>query len=143
MTSSTPSSRCRRRPPLKGSSRVTGTFDEFASTHGIPDAARRAVQIVLDELLSNTARCGKVDGREPMVDVGFRIDGGDSPGRDRGRRGVPSIRSGGRSPDTTLPIEERPIGGLGVMLVTRLVDGIRYEREGSRNRVRFGKRLDP
>ena len=127
---------------LEGLDQVTGAFDEFSSTHGIPDAARRAIQIVLDELLSNTARYGKVGGREPTVDVGFRIDGGTLQ-VEIVDDGVPFDPLGREEPDTTLPVEERPIGGLGVMLVTRLVDEIRYEREGSRNRVRFGKRLDP
>jgi anti-sigma regulatory factor (Ser/Thr protein kinase) len=127
---------------LEGLDRVTGTFDEFASTHGIQDAARRAIQIVLDELLSNTARYGRVEGREPIVDVGFRIDGG-TLRVEIVDDGVPFDPLEREEPDTTLPIDERPIGGLGVMLVTRLVDEIRYEREGSRNRISFGKRLDP
>ena len=127
---------------LEGLDRVTGAFDEFSSTHGIPDAARRAIQIVLDELLSNTTRYGKVEGREPIVDVGFRIDGG-TLRVEIVDDGVPFDPLEREEPDTTLPIEERPVGGLGVMLVTKLVDEIRYEREGSRNRISFGKRLDP
>ena len=46
------------------------------------------------------------------------------------------------SPDTTLPLEKRPVGGLGVMLVKNLVDEITYDCEGGRNRVLLGKRLD-
>ena len=46
------------------------------------------------------------------------------------------------SPDTTLPLEQRPVGGLGVMLVRHLVDEITYDCEGGRNRVLLGKRLD-
>src|SRR5512140_1509908 len=110
---------------LDGLDRVTEAFDGFASAHGMPDTARRSVQIVLDELLSNTARCGQVDGRAPVVDVGFRLE-------DRTLHveivddGTPFDPLGREEPDTTLPLEERPIGGLGVMLVRRLVDEIRY-----------------
>ena len=127
---------------LEGLDRVTEAFEEFASAGAVPDAARRAVQIVLDELLSNTARCGRVGERAPVVTAGFRVE-------DRTLHvelvddGIPFDPFGREEPDTTLPLEERPIGGLGVMLVTRLVDGIRYDREGGRNRVRFRKRLDP
>lgn len=127
---------------LEGLDRVTEAFEEFAAAHGVPDAARRSVQIVLDELLSNTARCGKVGSREPVVEVGFRLEG-------RTLRveivddGVPFDPLAAEEPDTTLSLEERPIGGLGVMLVKRLVDEVRYDGEGGRNRVRFCKRLDP
>jgi serine/threonine-protein kinase RsbW len=36
-----------------------------------------------------------------------------------------------------LPIEERPIGGLGVFLATRGVDEFQYERLADRNRSKF------
>jgi serine/threonine-protein kinase RsbW len=127
---------------LEGLDQVTAAFDGFATAHGIPDAARRSIQIVLDELLSNTARCGQVDGRQPVVEVRFRLEG-------RTLRvevvddGVPFDPLAREEPDTTLPLEERPVGGLGVMLVKRLVDEVSYDGEGGRNHVRFCKRLDP
>lgn len=126
---------------LEGLDRVTEAFEGFASAHAIPDAARRAVQIVLDELLSNTARCGGSGGRRPEVEVGFRLDGGILR-VEIADDGVPFNPLERPGPDTTLPLEERPVGGLGLMLVTRLVDGIDYAREGERNRVRFEKRLE-
>jgi serine/threonine-protein kinase RsbW len=127
---------------LEGLDRVTEAFEGFASAHEIPDVARRAIQIVLDELLSNTARCGKVGEREPVVEVGFRLEGR-TLHVEIVDDGVPYDPLGREEPDTTLPLEERAVGGLGVMLVTRLVDGIRYDGEGGRNHVRFHKRLDP
>lgn len=36
-------------------------------------------------------------------------------------------------PDTSLSVEERPIGGLGVFLVKQIMDEVRYERQGNRN----------
>lgn len=36
-------------------------------------------------------------------------------------------------PDITLSVEERPIGGLGVFLVTQIMDEVIYERQGARN----------
>jgi serine/threonine-protein kinase RsbW len=45
------------------------------------------------------------------------------------------------APDTTLAVEDRPIGGLGIELVKRLMDEVRYERSGGRNRLRLARRL--
>lgn len=36
-------------------------------------------------------------------------------------------------PDTAGPIEERPIGGLGIHLVRRFMDSVEYRRENGRN----------
>ena len=44
-------------------------------------------------------------------------------------------------PDTSLGIEERPIGGLGIALVRRLMDHVEYERRDGKNRLRLRRRL--
>ena len=38
-------------------------------------------------------------------------------------------------------IEERPIGGLGLALVRRLMDEVQYERRDGKNRLRLVRRL--
>ncbi len=43
--------------------------------------------------------------------------------------------------DTTLSVEERPIGGLGVFLVRNLMDSINYERVDGKNVLRMEKRF--
>jgi serine/threonine-protein kinase RsbW len=44
-------------------------------------------------------------------------------------------------PETDLPLEQRPIGGLGVYLAMRGVDEFLYERIGDRNRTIFKMHL--
>ena len=124
-----------------GPVRVTEEFERFSSAHGLPDLVRRSIQVVLDELLSNTVRCGKVGERDTTIEIGFRLD-------EEALRveilddGTPFNPLERESPDTTLPLEKRPVGGLGVMLVRHLVDEIAWDGEGGRNRVRICKRLD-
>ena len=48
---------------------------------------------------------------------------------------------GKEDPDTTLSAEDRPIGGLGIFLVKRTVDGISYRREDGRNILTIEKDL--
>ncbi|MBU1249243.1 MAG: ATP-binding protein [Proteobacteria bacterium] len=40
------------------------------------------------------------------------------------------------APDTTLDVEQRPIGGLGILLVVNMSDSISYERQGDTNVLR-------
>lgn len=43
--------------------------------------------------------------------------------------------------DTTLSAEERPIGGLGIFLVRKLMDTIQYERTDGKNVLTLRKKL--
>ena len=43
--------------------------------------------------------------------------------------------------DTTLSVEERPIGGLGIHLVRQIMDSISYERVSGKNNLRLVKKL--
>ena len=124
-----------------GIERVCESFETFSSAHALPDDVRRSIQVVLDELLSNTVRCGKVGERPLTIEVGFRLE----PYALRVEildDGPPFNPLEREAPDTTLPLEQRPVGGLGVMLVRNLVDQITYDFEEGRNRVLLRKRLE-
>ena len=54
--------------------------------------------------------------------------------------GVEFDPTGVSKADTTLTVDERPIGGLGVFLVRNLMDSINYERAGGKNVLRMEKR---
>ena len=43
--------------------------------------------------------------------------------------------------DTTLPVDERPIGGLGIHLVRQIMDSINYERTNGKNVLTLRKKL--
>ncbi len=43
--------------------------------------------------------------------------------------------------DTTLSVEERPVGGLGIFLVRELMDSINYERTGGKNILTLKKTI--
>ncbi|HEY3706740.1 MAG TPA: ATP-binding protein [Terracidiphilus sp.] len=46
-----------------------------------------------------------------------------------------------QGPDLTLPVQDRPIGGLGIHLLRNLADAISYERRDGLNRLTLTKAL--
>lgn len=123
--------------------RVQATFGEFAETHGVPADIRRSMTVVLDELLANTVTHGLSagggrDGGSVTVEAGLQ---GDQLVITLTDDGTPFDPFGRAAPDTTLSVEDRPIGGLGIHLVRQLVDEVSYHRRDDRNVVVLTKRL--
>lgn len=55
---------------------------------------------------------------------------------DNGRAFDPSAAP---EPDISLPLDERDPGGLGILLINRMVDRVDYRRAGDENRLRLEK----
>jgi sigma-B regulation protein RsbU (phosphoserine phosphatase) len=55
--------------------------------------------------------------------------------------GMPFDPTAHHSVDTTLSAEERPIGGLGIHLITQLMDSVNYERKNNKNVLTLRKKL--
>lgn len=125
----------------EGLHRVVAAFDAFAGENRLPPHVVQAAQVALDEILSNTVRAGWADGAaRGEIQVSFRIleDLLEVVISDDARPFNPLERE---DPDVSAPVLERPIGGLGIYLVKRLMDVVEYERAGDRNRLRLGKRI--
>ncbi len=125
-----------------GVGEVNAVFAEFAEAHAVPAAVRRSVSVALDELLANALSHGRT-GPDPCsvkVEVEVELDEervtviitDDAPPFD------PFARD---APDTTLSVEERPVGGLGIHLVGQLMDKVSYQRREGRNVVVLVKQL--
>jgi anti-sigma regulatory factor (Ser/Thr protein kinase) len=116
----------------------------MAAAHGLTKAVTWPVEVALDEVLANVVRHG-LEGREGgSVEVELTLDTGVEPPlcrvvvADDGPEFDPLSAA---EPDTSLGVEDRPIGGLGIALVRRLMDEVAYERRDGRNRLRFARRL--
>jgi anti-sigma regulatory factor (Ser/Thr protein kinase) len=117
---------------------VNAAFARFAAERALPAAVRRSVQIALDELLSNAIGYG--GARTADVAVGLASDRIEVMLADDGRPFDP-FGATAPPPDTSLPIEERPLGGLGIHLVRELMDEVSYARRDDRNVVVLTKFL--
>lgn len=123
-----------------GVGKVNAAFAGFAETHALPADMRRSLSVALDELLANALSHGMAGRDAGSITVEVELD------QERltvtlTDDGPPFDPFGPAAPDTTLSVEERPIGGLGIHLVRRLVDEVSYHRRDGRNVVVLVKQL--
>ncbi len=98
------------------------------------------VNLAVDELVTNCVKYAYSDSREHVIDVELQIADGHlivtvvDDGREFNPLTIPP-------PDLKLPLEERPIGGLGIHLLLSVSDKMTYERRDNQNRLVLVKRI--
>ncbi len=123
---------------LKEIARVAEHIDEFCASQDIALEVAYAINLALDEILTNTISYGYDDDAPHRIEISVRpevealvvviVD--DSAAFDL---------SNAPTPDTGASLEERPLGGLGLFLVHQMMDSVEYRREGERNIVTLKK----
>jgi anti-sigma regulatory factor (Ser/Thr protein kinase) len=113
---------------------------DFAAAAGVSDKDLFALQIVVEELVTNVVDYGQVPAGEHAARVDLEVQDGvlTIVITDRGKEYNPLLRE---DPDVTLPAEERPIGGLGVHFCKKLTDSQEYARRDGRNVLVLRKNL--
>lgn len=122
-------------------SRANAAFADFAAAHALPAGVRRSLNVALDELLANAVTHGLAGraGGAVTIDAVLDTDRLTVTITDDGMPFDPFARA---APDTSLSVEDRPIGGLGIHLVRELVDEVRYHRRNDQNVVVLTQRLE-
>jgi serine/threonine-protein kinase RsbW len=112
----------------------------FAKSSGLPKEAIWRLEVALDEVLSNVVRHGAAAGGIGMIAVDLALEGSriEVVVTDDATAFNPLEV---QAPDPSLPLEDRPIGGLGIALVKALMDEVTYERRDGRNRLTLRKTI--
>ena len=123
-------------PTLDKLPEATGFFEDILSAANASAKVIAQVNVAVDEIFSNIAHysgatvatlgCSLADGR-----VTLRFS-------DNGR---PYDPTGKPDPDTTLSVEERDIGGLGIFMVKKIMDEVTYEYTDGLNILTLVKSL--
>jgi anti-sigma regulatory factor (Ser/Thr protein kinase) len=103
-----------------------------------PLKIQNQIGIAVDEIFSNIARYAyhpEVGGATVRIAIDDNIT---IEFEDRGLAYDPLSAD---RPDTTLPAEEREIGGLGIFMVKNIMDSVEYRREGNKNILAIRKRI--
>lgn len=113
------------------------TIETHLDAQCIPPATAAQLMIVFDEVISNVFTHGG-DGREPAVFVQIDVREGSVVAEiaDDGDAFDPLSQP---EPDTTLSVEDRALGGLGIHIVRKLMDEVVYSRKDGWNTLRFFK----
>jgi serine/threonine-protein kinase RsbW len=118
--------------------RFVGEFEDFCRENRVPDATRHAADLALEEHLTNVQMYGFTAGGEHWISVRLRVENNALrvTVTDTGVAYNPLFRP---PVDTSIPLEEKPIGGLGVYLMRKSMDELSYERDGETNVLRMMK----
>ena len=124
-------------PTQEGICQASAYLDECLKEQ--PPGAQSSLHIILDEIASNIVKHSGASGFEVDVEfteapAGVRLVFVDD--------GVPYDPLSHADPDTKLPAAERPIGGLGIMMVKKMADSISYERARNRNFLTVFKKAE-
>lgn len=119
--------------------RLSRELETFAARVGLPPDTLFAVNLALEEVVTNAIVHGYDDDAEHVIAVMIGVDGDDVDVtvEDDGRPFNPLAHP---PPDVTAPLEERRVGGVGVLLLRRLMDDVRYARVDGKNVLEFRKR---
>ena len=116
----------------------TAAFVEaFCHRHGVCQADALRLTLVVEELFTNTVEHGHHGDSDALIRIVLAVDGDAvallyedcAPPHDP----LSLSPAAGTDPDATLG--SRPIGGLGMLLVTQLAASARYAREDGCNRL--------
>ena len=115
-------------------SALTERVTTFLAGCGVDARATHHVALVLDELLTNVASHSGAGDAPVSVNVTVAPERVHGEVVDQGAMFDPLSAP---APDLSGAIDERPIGGLGLLLVQRITEALAYERTGDRNRTTF------
>jgi serine phosphatase RsbU (regulator of sigma subunit)/anti-sigma regulatory factor (Ser/Thr protein kinase) len=124
-------------PNSSGVAKALEFLDEVLSC---PPAVESAAHIILDEICSNIVKHSGASGFEVDVELLDNPDGVKLTFVDDGKAYDPLSHV---DPDTTLSAEERPIGGLGILMVKKMSDSVSYSRVHNRNSLTVVKTQKP
>lgn len=118
--------------------RIAPIIEEFCAGHGLGEEIAHAINLSLDELLTNTISYGFEDGERHAIDI-VLVAAGDRTTVTVRDDAVAFDPTQAGDPDLDLDLDDRPIGGLGIHIVRAMMDEVRYERVDGQNRLTLTK----
>lgn len=121
--------------------RVHNFIEKIGEEHQIPAKIIFEINLAVDELLTNTISYGYTDNIKHIIEIKTTLNDNSFTISiiDDGKEFNPLQA---KEVDTTLPLEERKIGGLGIHITKKVMDNITYLREDNKNIITLTKRIN-
>ena len=122
-------------------SRLADALEQFRRRWRVSEDDAANINVILDELINNIINYAYADAGVHQIAVSVRLDGDLATivVEDDGRPFNPLDAA---PPDLDLPIEERPVGGLGIFLVRSIANSVEYSRVAGKNIMTATKRVN-
>lgn len=120
----------------------TAEITKYLEQNGVPHSAVYFANLALEELVSNVVKYGYDDNADHIIEVKLTISDVELTIEivDDGHPFNPCTQC---EPDTSLPAEDRPIGGLGLHLVRQMSDRFHWKYRDGKNCVCVVKFFTP
>ncbi len=121
-------------PRLSAVRGLAEMVEEFGDANELPDQQVYMINLALDELITNTVNHGLRGVARPRIEVILQVleESLILIMEDNGRKFDPTEDT---HPDLSSPVEERPVGGLGLHLIKTFADRVRYDYVDGKNRL--------
>ncbi len=116
---------------------------DCAQANGFEGKRAHEIQLATEEALVNIFHHAYPEGQAGDVHILCERAEEDRLVVEFRDRGVPFAPVETAEPDLSTPIADRPIGGLGIFLIRKMIDDVRYRREGEENVLTFVLHLPP
>ncbi|MBI3756913.1 MAG: SpoIIE family protein phosphatase [Deltaproteobacteria bacterium] len=112
----------------------------FAEQRQLPSPLVFELNVALEEILTNVISYGYEDAgeHEILLRLSYTGEKVTAEVEDDGRPFNPLAAA---APDTSKPLVDRPVGGLGIHLVRKIMDEVEYSRQQGKNRLVMTKRI--
>jgi len=119
---------------------LAGKIDELAEKWSLSMPLTMNINLVLEEAVSNVIFYAFNDPDKHLIQISLSLENKTLTLEitDDGISFNPLSRL---APDVSLPVEERPIGGLGILLIKKMMDQVSYSRVNNQNRLTLLKNI--
>lgn len=98
------------------------------------------INLVIEEAVSNIIFYAFNDNKKHHIEISLSLNNNQLT-IETTDDGVPFNPLEQQDPDITLSAEERPIGGLGIFLITQIMDDLNYNRKNKKNVLTLKKTI--
>ena len=119
---------------------LSGKIDDLAEEWKLSQALAMNMNLVIEEAVSNIIFYAFKDKGKHEIGISVSLNNNQLTIKvtDDGTPFNPLVQ---KQPDITLPAEERPVGGLGIFLISQMMDKVHYARQKNQNILTLNKSL--